>query len=422
MADERLDVGFVPAECPGRRATGATYTSTLLIEHLSWYHDLTVYVSSQMEADPRELPASDRVEYVLRDDLPKLPHPIWTKIDALREELDSLEGHDLVHSYSSAFVPVLADLETPTVVSLNSYLPVCPKADLRYRGERKCTGPSPAKCAGCVAATSLKRRQGLDAELRSSYVSFGQIPFVERSRERSDDISAYHVLSPHLRDDYIDLGFPKDRMQVIPHFYDEVFHSPVGTVTDPARTDQPITLLYVGALQDIKGVDTLVRALATIRERGYDVTLRIAGTGPLEGRLRSLAADLGVAEHVEWLGFVDHGELPDVYDAADAFVYPGVIDEPFGRVMLEALASHTPILSSDVGSMDYIVGPAGRLFAPGDAASLADAFEELLAAYPDHQRAIPDQLRRFSPDTVIDSFLDLYASTAGVPARSAVPQ
>ena len=57
MVTERLDVGFVPAECPGANATGATHTSTLLIERLSEHHDLTVYVASQMDASDRDLPA-----------------------------------------------------------------------------------------------------------------------------------------------------------------------------------------------------------------------------------------------------------------------------------------------------------------------------------------------------------------------------
>lgn len=134
IMSERLDVAFVPAECPGSDGTGATHSSTIYIEHLSHYHDLTVYVSTQMDSSKATLPAQDRVEYVMHDSLPKLPHPISTKMDALREESAALERHDLFHSYSSAFIPVLADLDVPTLLTLNSYLPVCPKADMLYHG------------------------------------------------------------------------------------------------------------------------------------------------------------------------------------------------------------------------------------------------------------------------------------------------
>ncbi|WP_101298249.1 glycosyltransferase family 4 protein [Halegenticoccus soli] len=431
---ERLNVGFVPAECPGAAGTGAVRTSTLLIERLSRRHDLTVYVSSQMDAAEADLPAQDRVEYVLHDNLSKLPHPITAKHRALRKELDALTRHDLVHSYSSAFVPVLADLNTPTLSTLNSYVPVCPKGDMMYHGERKCGGPSPLKCVGCVAATGLERRQGLERELRSAYSSLGKLDLVRKSMARADEIDAYHALSPHMKADYADLGFPADRITVIPHFYDEAFRRefrrsiPADEASEvdldggsaalegdsTAFEDGPITLLYVGALQDIKGVHVLVRALPHIRSRGHNARLQIAGAGPFGDRLRALAREVGADEHIDWLGYVDHGDLPEVYGSADAFVYPGLIDEPFGRVVLEALSTRTPIVVSDVGSMDYIVGDAGELFKPGDELSLADAFDRLVADYDAHYGAIPDELDRFAPETVIEKFSELYRKvTAG---------
>ncbi|MEM4782529.1 MAG: glycosyltransferase [Halalkalicoccus sp.] len=406
---ERLDVAFVPAECPGSDGTGAVHSSTIYIERLSKHHDLTVYVSTQMDAAEATLPATDRVEYVLHDTLPKLPHPIFTKIDALREESTALETHDLVHSYSSAFIPVLADLDVPTLSTLNSYLPVCPKADMLYHGKRKCSGPGLAKCAACIPKTALHRRQSLEAELRQGYVSMGQIPFVRASMDRAREVDAYHALSPHLKDDYAKLGFPADATTVVPHFYDEEFYR---SSKCPTSLSEPISMLYVGALQDIKGVDTLVRALALLRQGGRDVELRVAGRGPLEDALRALADRLGVGDAITWLGYVDHAELPALYASADVFVYPGVIDEPFGRVMLEALAAHTPIASADVGSMDYIVGSAGTLFEPGDPNSLAGAFETLCDSYAAYSEAIPDQLERFAPETVIESLDSLYADVA----------
>jgi glycosyltransferase involved in cell wall biosynthesis len=416
---ERLDVGFVPAECPGAVGTGAVRTSTLLIERLSQYHDLTVYVSSQMDAESADLPAETRVEYVIHDNLSKLPHPLTNKIETLRTESDSLNRHDLVHSYSSAFIPVLADLDVPTLSTLNSYLPVCPKADMMYHGERKCSGPGWLKCASCVPTTALKRRQGLDNELRGGYVSFGQIPFVHESIDRSWDIDAYHALSPHLVEDFGALGFPDDRIKVIPHFYDEEFSAePDDTdiVCDldlNSETDD-ITLLYVGALQDIKGVHVLVRGFSEVLNRGYDTMLRIAGTGPYEEQLHGLSQDLGVDDHIEWLGYVDHDELASIYDSADVFVYPGLLDEPFGRVLLEALSRRTPILASDVGSTDYIVGPAGQRFASGDESALADAFERLIENYDTHYNAIPDHIEQFAPETVERAFSDRYHEVASI--------
>ncbi|WP_248904553.1 glycosyltransferase family 4 protein [Halocatena marina] len=411
---ERLDVGFVPAECPGAAGTGAVRTSTLLIERLSNYHDLTVYVSSQMDASSADLPAEDRVEYVIHDKLPKLPHPLTNKIETLREESHALNQHELVHSYSSAFIPVLADLDVPTLSTINSYLPVCPKADMMYHGEQKCSGPGRVKCANCIPATALKRRQGLDEELRGGYVALGQIGFVHESLDRSWDIDAYHALSPHLVEDFGKIGFPDERIEVIPHFYDETFEVENTEGRSKPEAGRAVKLLYVGALQDIKGVHVLVRGVAEILQRGYDATLQIAGSGPLEKRLHELARELDVDDQIEWLGYVDHDELTTIYDKADAFVYSGLLDEPFGRVLLEALSTRTPIIASDVGSTDYIVGPAGQRFTPGDETALADAFERLIENYDTHYDAIPDHLERFAPETIEKKFSDRYHDVASM--------
>lgn len=418
----RLDVGFIPAEVPGGAGTGAVETSALLIEHLSRHHDLTVYVASQRSAEGVDLPGGDRVEYVLHDELPKLPHPITAKHRALREELPAMERHDLVHSYSAAFIPLLADLATPTISTFNSYVPVCPKGDMMYRGKRKCSGPSPAKCTACIAATAVERRQGIEEELRGGYSSLGKIPLVQKSIARCDEIDAYHAVSPHLVDDFAALGFPRDRITVVPHFYDEEFYRPV-TDGDGTRSG-PVELLYVGGLRDFKGVQHLVAGLGVLRSRGRDVTLKIAGSGPYESRLRDLARETGVEEAIDWLGYVDHGDLPDLYADADAFVYPGLIDEPFGRVLLEALAAGTPVVASAVGSTDYIVGDAGERFEAGNPAAMADACERLIDDYPAHVEAIPTQLERFDPDAVEVQFDDLYRQVANgrTSAASSTPE
>lgn len=415
MSGRRLDVGFIPAECPGAEATGAVQTATLLIEELSEHHDLTVYVASQMDAGERTLPARDRVEYVLHDDLPTLPHPITTKLDALREDQAALETHDLVHAYPPAFVPLLAELDVPTLATLNSYVPVCPKSDLLYRGRRKCSGPGALKCVGCVGATAARRRQGLEQELRSAYDSLGRLGFVGEARERAEDVSAYHAISPHLKEDYAGLGFPRERIRVIPHFFDERFLALDGEQPENVLGDGPLRLLYVGALQDIKGIDVLLRALPSLREH-LDVEVRIVGAGAYGDNLRRLAGRLGVDDAVTWAGYVDYNDLPAEYDRADVFVYPGRIDEPFGRVLLEALSSQTPVLSSDVGSTGYIVGEGGVRFPSDDPEALAEACLRLVENYDAHYAAIPEQLRQFAPSVVVSQFLDLYAEVAGVPA------
>lgn len=148
--------------------------------------------------------------------------------------------------------------------------------------------------------------------------------------------------------------------------------------------------------------------------------LRIAGEGSYRSKLESLAERLGVSDDVTWLGYVDHDELPAEYDRADVFVYPGRIDEPFGRVMLEALSSGTPVVAADVGSTDYVVGDAGVRFRSEDPAALADACLEVVETYDERRAEIPGQLEKFSPDRVVSELLSLYdRADGGSPVETA---
>lgn len=405
MVYDRADVGFIPVEWPGGEGTGASHSSALLIEHLSIHHDLTVYVTTQHSGSQSALPARERVNYVINDGISMLPHPIWNTQSALADEIDQLNSHDLIHSYSSAFIPTIADLDVPTIVTLNSYLPICPKADFRYRCTNHCTGPGLRKCATCLPFTAFRRQNGLISECKSLYLSAGRSKVVRDSMATCDSIDAYHVLSPHLRDDYVKNGFPSGRMSVIPHFYDPKFSS---VSNGSHRLHDPPRILYVGALRSIKGVEVLIRAVAELARREQEVLLDIVGSGPQRSKLHQLTSDLGIENHIRWHGYIDNDNLPKVYNQSDVFVYPGVIEEPFGRVILEALASRTPIVSSDIGSMDEHIGNAGVMFEPGNEIALACALINVFDNYNAIYRSIPDQLARFAPKTVIDQLLGLY--------------
>jgi len=104
-------------------------------------------------------------------------------------------------------------------------------------------------------------------------------------------------------------------------------------------------LLYVGRLAAEKNLDTLLRALLVHRQSaGATLSLAVAGEGPERARLTRLAAGLGPAA-VAFLGFQSQVDLPRLYGIADALVLPS-LNEPWGLVVNEAMASGLPILLS----------------------------------------------------------------------------
>jgi SAM-dependent methyltransferase len=116
-------------------------------------------------------------------------------------------------------------------------------------------------------------------------------------------------------------------------------------------------LLTVRNLEVRTGVDTLLRAMPRVLSRREDAQLLIAGAGSLRAELETLAASLGIATQVRFLGFVPDAELPLYYQAADCFVLPTRELEGFGLVTVEALACGTPVLGTPIGATPELLDP-----------------------------------------------------------------
>ncbi|WP_297513677.1 glycosyltransferase family 4 protein [Thermococcus sp.] len=131
-------------------------------------------------------------------------------------------------------------------------------------------------------------------------------------------------------------------------------------------------ILYVGRLEPRKGVSTLINAMKHV-----DGTLLIAGQGSMLPLLRERAKLLGVSKKVKFLGVVEYSRLPLYYRASDVFVLPS-LSEAFGIVLLEAMASGTPVIGTKVGGIPEIIDGCGLLVPPGNAKELANAINLVL--------------------------------------------
>jgi glycosyltransferase involved in cell wall biosynthesis len=128
------------------------------------------------------------------------------------------------------------------------------------------------------------------------------------------------------------------------------------------------------------GLDKLLTALAKIKSRIPDVWLAIAGKGPLQASLIQQATELGLNDHVRFLGFLPDDQLPLAYQAADLSVMPSQCLEGFGLTLLESLACGTPVLCTPVGGMPEVLAPfSPDLIASScEATAIAERLEELL--------------------------------------------
>lgn len=171
-----------------------------------------------------------------------------------------------------------------------------------------------------------------------------------------------------------ELGVEPGRIARIPH---PVFEPPA--VLGPPHGS---TLLFFGLLRAYKGLDVLVRALPRIARELPDVRLVVAGdpVDPVEPQ-QQLAAELGVADRIEWrLGFLPEDEVTELMASAAVVVLPYRQLDSSG-VLATAIGYRRPAVVSDVGSLGETVREfgAGRVVPPGDEAALAEACADLLA-------------------------------------------
>ncbi|MDW7992467.1 MAG: glycosyltransferase [Anaerolineae bacterium] len=149
-------------------------------------------------------------------------------------------------------------------------------------------------------------------------------------------------------------------------------------VPPPVPYDGPPTLLFVGKLRYYKGLDTLLEALRDLP----GVHLNVVGEGPMGPVWADGAARLGLSDRVHFLGEVDDAALPTLYHRAHIFVLPAnARAEAFGTVLLEAMASGLPCVTTEVGTgTSWVVqdGVTGLVVPPRDPQALAAALRNLL--------------------------------------------
>lgn len=198
---------------------------------------------------------------------------------------------------------------------------------------------------------------------------------------------------------------------------------PRAAASSPERAPgAPLELLFVGRLVERKGVRVLLEALARL-EPEPPVRLRVVGDGPERPALEALAERLGVADRVEFAGFVPREALEEGFARCDAFVLPAVVDakgdtEGLGVVLLEAMSYARPVVASAAGGIVDIVrdGRNGLLVPPGDAAALAEAVRTL-RDHPERARELGARGRRdaaegFSWPTIVDRLEAVYRKLA----------
>ncbi len=172
-------------------------------------------------------------------------------------------------------------------------------------------------------------------------------------------------------------------------------------------------VLFVGYLNESKGVDVLLRAFSQVVRSIPDVTLEILGKGPEEGDLRALSTSLGLDNSVMFLGEIPNAEVPRFYQKSHIVVLPSVVMENSPLIIYEAMASGRPVVASDAGgTCDLITeGENGFLFHIGDERDLSFKLIALLSDR-EHAKQMGENGRRqvesfYTPEKHLERYLSL---------------
>lgn len=267
---------------------------------------------------------------------------------------DVAHVHNTWFAQSPAVVAALRQGGVPVVATLHNYRLMCANSSL-FRDGRPCV-----ECVGSSPLPGVIHRC-YRGSFALSAVSAGALAFNQSRRTWDKNVRLVLVPSDFMLQLFRRSGSVRQRIRVKPHFVEDP-----GQRVMPPSTAQ--TVLFVGRLAAEKGVEVLLKAW--MRLSSTSLTLTVIGEGPLRPKLEAEAGP-----GVTFRGRLPSDEVRRMMLEARALVFPSVWYEPFGMVLIEAMACGLPIVGSDVGAVPDIVQPkvCGSLVEPGNADLLADA-------------------------------------------------
>ncbi len=283
------------------------------------------------------------------------------------------------------------------------------------------------------------------------FVCYLQIPPLHFNTQRMMGLKGakkYIAVSNKTKSDWVNLNLKEEKIDVVYN----------GTNTDRFNIAQDFASLrrswnipentrvisFVGRLDPEKGLESLIKAFALVVKNGKKAKLLIAGRPVVhfsdlgkecsdigekyKQSLEQLATHLGVRERVEFLGHVSNTDA--VYQVSDITVLPSLWSEPFGRVIIEAMACGTPVVGSRIGGIPEILTGEFQngLFDAGDEKSLSETLSRIIDWRDENpqlgERCRQHILANFSIDSMVNGvekvLVDVVNEGKNLPVKTAL--
>jgi glycosyltransferase involved in cell wall biosynthesis len=208
-----------------------------------------------------------------------------------------------------------------------------------------------------------------------------------------------------------------NKIAVIPYGIDTDFFDPLKYNSDEQRKAFGIfnenIILFVGRLETHKGVEYLLKAMPSIVREFKDTLLVIVGDGANRNSIETLANELGLSQHVRFIGFLFPWQIPAIMSIASVFVLPS-ISESFGIVLAESMSMEKPVIATNsIGPLEVVEnGKTGIIVQKKSVSLLSEAVISILA---DRNRAIAmgcegrkSVIKKFAWQTITRKIIDIY--------------
>jgi glycosyltransferase involved in cell wall biosynthesis len=280
------------------------------------------------------------------------------------QQPDIIHSHNTFPLISPSLYYAAAAEHVPVIQTLHNYRLICPGANL-YRDGHVCED-----CVGSFVPYGAVLHRCYRASLPASIVSASMLATHRLLGTWTSKVNTYLTLTDFARRKFIEGGLPAGKVVVKPNF--------LRSDPDPGSGDGGYAF-FAGRICEEKGIRTLLEAWRLLQSRSHPkIALKIAGDGPLLEWGRNFTADMN---GIDWLGRLPHNEIMELIRRAQFLVCPSLYHEGGPLTIIEAFACGTPVLASDLASINEFVvdGVNGFRFRMGDVAHLAERIEWLLA-------------------------------------------
>jgi glycosyltransferase involved in cell wall biosynthesis len=315
------------------------------------------------------------------------------------EKIIQKENPDLVHFQNtfplispSAFY-ACKHKNIPIIWTIRNYRLMCLNG-LFLRDNRICE-----VCKGkSFAYPGIRHACYRNSHLQSTVVA-AMLTYHKLLKTWSRLIDKYICLSEFSRDKLIEGGLSGKKIFVKPNF-----------INDPGENkEERKYALFIGRLSEEKGIHTILKSI----ERNPSIPLVIVGSGPLEREVKEVCGRL---RNVSYLGQIENNQIFEVLKKAKFLIFPTLVFETFGRVIVEAFACSTPVIASRIGAVKELVknGKTGILFNPEDSENLTSKMKWMWD-HPLECRQMGDEARqeyinRFTPEFNYQALISIYNS------------